>query len=57
MSSRFSPLRMRRNPAACSNVLGPMPGTFRNCARERKLPFSFRKVTMLRAVRSVTPAT
>ena len=29
---------MRRNPAACSNVLGPMPGTAVNCTRERNRP-------------------
>ena len=38
-------------------VLGPMPGTLRNCTRERKRPFSFRNLTMFMAVRSVIPAT
>ena len=27
---------MRRNPAACSKVLGPMPGTAVSCTRDRK---------------------
>ena len=36
MSSGFSPPRMRRKPAACSNVLGPKPGTAISCTRERK---------------------
>ena len=42
MSSGFSPSRMRRKPAACSKVFGPMPGTLSSCDARAKLPFSLR---------------
>ncbi len=34
-----------------------MPATSSTCARERKLPFSLRWLTIFSAVRSVIPAT
>ena len=35
-SSGLSPPRMRRKPAACSNVLSPRRGTFSSAARDRE---------------------